>query len=366
MARAQSVPDPSPDDQFANRLAHKAGEGPPVLTTEPSIEGKPIERQRLTQDPVHKVGAGKYQWGRHGKVGTKAQAERQARAIYASGWREDELRKKAQHLKASPRAESRYVLDVQQIMGAVHAAALHIVKRELGDEPEATLRQDAGLGEAKRRIVGLLGKMRGWIKAKVHAAFGRMSTEVRDRTAEGTKLLGIQLRAVPKLSKLLDATRDDNVALITRASQAFLDQVSDTLDEYEGKEPDELADALEERVGVSSARAQLVARDQTLKLNAQVMRARHEAAGVTSYRWSTSQDERVRPGHRRLNGKVFDYDDPPDTSKSGEDGDTNNPGDDFQCRCVAVPIIDDLDPDDGAENAETGEADDEGRDEAES
>jgi hypothetical protein len=39
--------------------------------------------------PVHKVKGG-YKWGRHGKVyKNKAGAERQARAIYASGYRGD-------------------------------------------------------------------------------------------------------------------------------------------------------------------------------------------------------------------------------------------------------------------------------------
>jgi hypothetical protein len=39
--------------------------------------------------PVHKVSGG-YQWGTHGHVyKTKAGAERQARAIYASGYRGD-------------------------------------------------------------------------------------------------------------------------------------------------------------------------------------------------------------------------------------------------------------------------------------
>ena len=44
--------------------------------------------------PVHRVPGG-YQWGKTGKVyPTKAQAEAQARAIYASGYREKELQTK--------------------------------------------------------------------------------------------------------------------------------------------------------------------------------------------------------------------------------------------------------------------------------
>ena len=38
--------------------------------------------------PVHKVKGG-YKWGKTGKVyPTKAQADKQARAIYANGWKE--------------------------------------------------------------------------------------------------------------------------------------------------------------------------------------------------------------------------------------------------------------------------------------
>lgn len=44
--------------------------------------------------PVHKV-KGSYQFGTHGKVyPTKAQAEKQARAIYASGYKEKPSNKK--------------------------------------------------------------------------------------------------------------------------------------------------------------------------------------------------------------------------------------------------------------------------------
>ena len=38
--------------------------------------------------PTHKVKGG-YKWGKHGKIyPTKAQADKQGRAIYANGWRE--------------------------------------------------------------------------------------------------------------------------------------------------------------------------------------------------------------------------------------------------------------------------------------
>lgn len=45
--------------------------------------------------PVHGTSSGGYQWGNSGKVyrgkGAKRKAEKQARAIYASGWHEKSL-----------------------------------------------------------------------------------------------------------------------------------------------------------------------------------------------------------------------------------------------------------------------------------
>lgn len=44
--------------------------------------------------PIHKVPSG-YRWGKHGKVyKTRAGAERQARAAYASGYKKKKGRKK--------------------------------------------------------------------------------------------------------------------------------------------------------------------------------------------------------------------------------------------------------------------------------
>ena len=37
---------------------------------------------------------------------------------------------------------------------------------------------------------------------------------------------------------------------------------------------------------------------------------------------------------------MFDWDDPPVTN---DDGDTNAPGEDYRCRCVAIPQIAELD-----------------------
>ena len=60
---------------------------------------------------------------------------------------------------------------------------------------------------------------------------------------------------------------------------------------------------------------------------------RYKSVGVQKYRWSTAGDNRVRPEHKALNGKIFDWDNPP-LSTGGK-----HPGEDFGCRCIAIPIV---------------------------
>jgi SPP1 gp7 family putative phage head morphogenesis protein len=104
-----------------------------------------------------------------------------------------------------------------------------------------------------------------------------------------------------------------------------------------GLRHEEIAKTIQATTGASKKRSKLIARDQTLKYNASVQKAQAQAAGISKYTWSTSKDAAVRPMHKALEGKQFSYDDPPVTN---EDGDRNNPGEDYNCRCNAIPVID--------------------------
>lgn len=96
------------------------------------------------------------------------------------------------------------------------------------------------------------------------------------------------------------------------------------------------------------ARASLIARDQVLKLNSQITQERQKAAGIDTYIWTTTKDERVRgrPGgvwaksqadHWALDGTRQRWAVAPITNPVT--GARNHPGEDFQCRCVALPDV---------------------------
>jgi SPP1 gp7 family putative phage head morphogenesis protein len=85
---------------------------------------------------------------------------------------------------------------------------------------------------------------------------------------------------------------------------------------------------------IAKNRAKLIARDQTNKFMGKLTELRQTSLGVEEYVWSTSRDERVRPSHSAKDGKRFKWNDPP--------SDTGHPGNEIQCRCVAIPVLDDF------------------------
>jgi SPP1 gp7 family putative phage head morphogenesis protein len=92
-------------------------------------------------------------------------------------------------------------------------------------------------------------------------------------------------------------------------------------------------DIMIERTDVSDSRAKLIARDQVAKLNGSLTQERQQDIGVDSYVWRTVGDERVRDTHAEVDGETFSWDSPP----SETDG--NHPGEDYQCRCWAEPVL---------------------------
>lgn len=98
-----------------------------------------------------------------------------------------------------------------------------------------------------------------------------------------------------------------------------------------------LEQILTKKFNISKNKAKFLARQETSLVSANYAKQRYKSAGINNYIWSTSQDEKVRSDHKSLNGKEFSFDDPPITDK--DKGTTANPGEDFGCRCVAIPLV---------------------------
>lgn len=148
-------------------------------------------------------------------------------------------------------------------------------------------------------------------------------------------VVGIPYVDTPEVGKKIETLRKKNVSLVKSVTGNLLATMEKVLADNQGQTPQTMAKSLVAAVGVSQSKARFLARDQILKLNGQLTEDRHKAAGITQYEWVTSGDERVRPMHRALNGKRFSWDNPPLVGK----GRHEHPGGDYQCRCVANPVI---------------------------
>lgn len=107
----------------------------------------------------------------------------------------------------------------------------------------------------------------------------------------------------------------------------------------------QIRQAIQEEYNMEKRRAELLARDQVATLNAQVTKMQQNDAGVKKYKWSSSKDSRVRDCHNAFDGKIFSWDNPPEAwyeTKKGRvyTGRKCHPGEDYCCRCVAIPVFD--------------------------
>lgn len=140
--------------------------------------------------------------------------------------------------------------------------------------------------------------------------------------------------------ELMERWISENVGLIKTIPQDSLESMRNIVLEgvRSGRTIPNIVKAVQNAYNVDKRHARLIARDQIAKLNSDIAEQQQTDAGVKEYIWSTSGDQRVRPSHKKLDGKRFRWDDPPIVDE--RTGRRCHPGRDYQCRCVALPVFD--------------------------
>ena len=149
---------------------------------------------------------------------------------------------------------------------------------------------------------------------------------------------GVDIRGIVSnedLEDFLEAAALRNAGLIKGLSDDLVRRVrfSTTNALINGSTVAELRRTLRDDLGFSDTRAQLIASDQTAKLNADLNKRRHQQAGIEDYIWVTSRDERVRERHRKINGRRFTYGEETPAENGAE------PGQPIRCRCIAQAVV---------------------------
>lgn len=153
-----------------------------------------------------------------------------------------------------------------------------------------------------------------------------------------------------RLKKLIeDINIDDIIKNNEKVITSFPDKMGEKArEEYRrlvkknitgGKRASEISKYLK-NIGIS--RADLIARTETGKVATAVSRSRSESLGLKAYIWKTSLDKRVRFSHRMMRNVICFWNEQPIPGKlepKNKNYRPAHPGEDFNCRCLAVVIV---------------------------
>lgn len=247
-------------------------------------------------------------------------------------------------VRPSRRNELWYRAALTAIVNECRAAGAELANALRPRWPHVADETAPGLSELLQRAAARFGNIAGVAKRLADLAVKKNLGEVDQRLAASI-LQSVGVNILPALTDhgpiaaAMEDAAQANVDLITSIPAQYLDDVRDVVTEAwsTGARWEDMVADIEERGDVAESRAALIARDQTARLNGSFNEVRQTSLGIEKYTWSTSRDERVRPSHAALEGKVFKWTDPP----TDANGDTGHPGQlGVNCRCVALPMFD--------------------------
>ncbi len=238
--------------------------------------------------------------------------------------------KAQQRFQKSRRAEADYARKLRSV-------ARHVGEIVRGFAPEGKVADLRGLMAALEKYADLITP---WARAVA----SRMLEDIRSRDeamwAETGREIGRDLkREVESASIGVDLARalEDQVALITSLPREAGHRVHDlaTLMLSDSSRASELAKEILDSGNVTKSRANLIARTEVSRVATELTRVRALAVGVTHYVWRTAGDSDVRESHKKMNGKTFEFAQPPEV----EPGKHYHPGQFPNCRCYPEPIV---------------------------
>lgn len=152
--------------------------------------------------------------------------------------------------------------------------------------------------------------------------------------------------------KIADEWQDNMDYWIENFTEQQITDLRQTIKEnfFAGNRYEGLIKGIQRSYNVTENKAKFLARQETALLMAKHKKVRYLEAGVKEYKWACVKMPHdktpkqhtagnVRYSHGLLEGKIFRFDEPPVTTAPGEPARRNNPGEDYNCRCFAIPIV---------------------------
>lgn len=171
------------------------------------------------------------------------------------------------------------------------------------------------------------------------------------------KTVGRTIGYIPNQSKLRDDFVNNFVANCRSAAEDQKKEIAAAVYKHR-MFPNESGDSLVKEINsintkYTKNKSKFIARNETGNLNGAIQRTQMEGAGFRYYKWMCMLDGVTRDTHRSMNGLVCDWED--DTVYSDDGGKTwkkrtgsmfiGQPGQDYNCRCTAIPFDPELEDD---------------------
>lgn len=266
----------------------------------------------------------------HGK-GLRKRQGRKLRPVRPSRanelWYKAELLKVVRHMRQLTRDlvfPELKILVESQIVSDSKLVGDALPRRSLDTSLNRVAQAMGGIDKAAQRLADLA------VQKNLQAVDERLTASIK--ASVSVDISGALTMGGPIQAAVAEATAA-NVGLIKSIPTEYLEKVGKSVTDnfVEGVRWEDLAKDIERVGDVTESRAKLIARDQTSKMNGAFNEVRQTSLGIDQYIWQTSGDERVREEHAANDGQVFAWNDPPATG---------HPGEDIQCRCVAIPYFD--------------------------
>lgn len=193
-----------------------------------------------------------------------------------------------------------------------------------------------------------------WLDAYARQAAERMITHTLAQNARGWRAAAreagkgsliysaLQAELHGKVGDRYQELIDNNVQFIKTLPQVIASQfVREASRHYRSGARHE--DLIESKLlqHITRVQAMRLARTESAKASAALTQARAEDLGLNWYVWQTSQDQRVRLSHRKMQGVLINFDDAP--SPELLVGERNyghyHAGNIFNCRCYMEPLL---------------------------
>ena len=210
---------------------------------------------------------------------------------------------------------------------------------------------DASLASQARILFNFLNN-------KYSKLFASRATGMTERMIDGASMaskqsLGESLKKisggltipVPTLpgnsQERITAATAENVGLIKSVQQQYHERISQLVlrsASTGGNGAQDIFEGIRHYDGLTEKRAKLIAVDQTRKITSALNVERAKSVGMRKWEWVHSGGgSDPRKLHLRLDGQIFDYDNPPVIDdRSGERG---FPGQLISCRCTMAPVL---------------------------